>query len=223
MGPEHTAAGDLELVELEAHGHTVRMHVDPADHIGRTLSAGNFYERDLLDDVRSRARHGLAIDVGAHVGNHTLWFGVVCGMRVVAIEPNAESYARLVANARLNHMPLSAVRAAAGALAGRGRVASVREGNTGMTTIELDDNGDVSITAIDDLECRDVTVVKVDVEGAELEALVGALRTIEAFEPLIYVEAASAVRKAAVDELLAPLGYRCFGQFAKTPTFGYST
>lgn len=221
MGPDHTTTGDLVQVVLEAHGREVRMLVDPEDHIGRQLAAGHFYERDLLEDMKARVAPGVAIDVGAHIGNHTVWMGAICGLEVVALEPNPASYELLVENVRANELGCWLINAAAGAMAGKGEITHTQEGNSGMTTVEPGE-GRVDITTIDDLECKDVSVLKIDVENQELDVLVGALRTIEEHRPVVYVEASSRARRESVDDLLGRFGYQRFGVFAKTPTHGYA-
>lgn len=221
MGPQQATAGDLQTARIEAHGHAVEMVVDPADHIGRKLAGGDFYERDLLEDARQRMRRGTVIDVGAHVGNHTVWFGAVCGARVVSLEPNPDSFALLVDNVRRNRIRGWLANVAVGSELAEGRVVSVNPLNTGMTVIAKG-RGGVRIVTVDSLGARNVSLLKVDVEGSELEALEGAEETIKASRPLIYVEAASQDSKRGVDRFLRRFGYSRFGRFCATPTYGYA-
>ena len=111
-----------------------------ADHIARTIAAtGGFYEAELLADMRSRLFFPrCAVDVGAHVGNHTLYFAMMLGMTTIAFEPNAATFALLEANVRANGAQ-SMVRlrnAAVGAAAGRVRAIAASEANSGMTRVE---------------------------------------------------------------------------------------
>ena len=49
----------------------------------------SFYEADVLLHLAHRGpRGGLFLDVGAHVGNHTLFFASFLADHVIAIEPN---------------------------------------------------------------------------------------------------------------------------------------
>ena len=41
--------------------------------------SGTYYERDLLDAIRGRHLQGTFVDVGAHYGNHTVYFALECG------------------------------------------------------------------------------------------------------------------------------------------------
>lgn len=221
MGPADITTRDLATVTLEAHGSSVELVVDPNDHIGRTIASGHFYERDLLEDVFVRDPRGIAVDVGAHIGNHSCWFAGICGLDVVAIEPNPASFALLVENARRNGLPVRTLEGAAGAYAdARGRLLELREGNSGMTRVVPNPAGDVEFIRIDDLELPKVGVIKVDTEGDWANVLVGANETIGRDKPLLYIEATESL--AYIDEVLAGWGYERFGRFCKTPTYGYA-
>lgn len=197
---------------------------DPTDHISaRIIRRRDWYERDLLNDMASRVRTGTAIDVGAHIGNHSLWMAS-CGLDVVALEPNPSSRAQLERNVALNNLrsKVKVLGLAAGRVAGRGRVKVLNPQNTGMSQVLSDDFGDIDIVTIDDLVLDNVTLIKIDVEGAELDILHGAQNTIARFHPVLYVEAAEESARRAVEAFLEPLGYTCFGRYALTPTYGFS-
>jgi FkbM family methyltransferase len=194
------------------------------DHIKRTIEAtGNFYEAELLADVRSRLFFPeCAVDVGAHVGNHTLYFSKVLGLRTVSFEPNAETFALLEANVRDNEVDaVCRIRhAAVGAAAGRVRAIAASEGNSGMAKVETDAAGDVPLLSLDE-ELRDeahIDIIKIDVEGWELDVLRGATGLIERHRPLIYVEASEATFPE-VKSFLAACRYLCWKRFNATPTF----
>jgi hypothetical protein len=37
-----------------------------------------WYEEDFLEHVRCLGRRGVYVDVGAHLGTATIWFGALC-------------------------------------------------------------------------------------------------------------------------------------------------
>ena len=194
------------------------------DHIARTIeSTGGFYEAELLADMRARLFFPeCAVDVGAHVGNHTLYFSKVLGLKTIAFEPNAQTFALLAANVRENGVEsLCRIRhAAVGAAAGRVHTIAAAGDNSGMARVEIDAEGDTPLTSLDDELKNDVRidVIKIDVEGWELEVLRGAARTIEKHRPLIYVEA-SAATFPALRAYLVSCRYVCWKRFNATPTF----
>lgn len=194
------------------------------DHIARTIEAtGGFYEAELLADMRSRLFFPeCAVDVGAHVGNHTLYFSMMLGIKTIAFEPNAETLELLEENVRENGVESMCriCHAAVGASAGRARAIAASEDNSGMTRVESDASGDVPLIRLDDALKNDVRidVIKIDVEGWELDVLRGAARVIETHRPLIYVEASDATFPQ-VRALLIACRYVCWKRFNATPTF----
>jgi hypothetical protein len=63
-------------------------HPEP-DHLARVIrSTGQFYEPDVLMKIREIHLPGtIIIDVGANIGNHTVFFAAILGAPVLAIEP----------------------------------------------------------------------------------------------------------------------------------------
>lgn len=130
----------------------------------------------------------VVFDVGANVGAYALLFGHWTGARgrVFAFEPSPSAFAGLSGHVRLNGLTgiVTPVQAAVGAqpevrpfvvapTAGEGRLATPLDGD--RTTVP------VPVTTIDEF-CRREQVtpdlIKIDVEGAELDVLRGARETI---------------------------------------------
>jgi FkbM family methyltransferase len=201
------------------------LELDGGDHISRRIGRSrDWYERDLLDDIYSRRPQGVAVDVGAHAGNHTVWMAAVCGLKVHAFEPNPATRHQLQHNVALNSLTgrVTIHPEALGAHESRARLVELQAGNSGMVSVEPDAAGTVRVQPLDNFGLENVDLIKVDVEGAELDILRGAKETIRRCRPVLYIEAATPERRDAVDAWLRPLGYRRFGQFAITPTYGYA-
>jgi FkbM family methyltransferase len=224
----------MKTITLPAGNGHARIEVDETDHIGRIIARGTWYEKDLLDDARRRITGpGTAIDVGAHIGGHSLWFALAMGLNVVALEPNPDTFAQLVKNVEANDLTLPdpvrpyvrVLNVAAGARPGWGRVtAPAIAGNSGTCAVARErdsvqvDADQVPITVLDSLMYTGpVRVIKIDVEGAAASVLVGAADLIKAHSPVVYAEG----DRDAIRDVL-PEGYRCFGRFAKTPTYGFA-
>lgn len=210
----------------------VSIEVDETDHIGRIIGRGTWYEKDLLDDANDRVTGpGTAIDVGAHIGNHSMFFALAMGLHVVALEPNTDTFMQLARNLDLNELRsagtrpwVRAIPVAAGARPGWGRVtAPPIAHNSGTCAVvreagsDQQDAGQVPIVTLDSLGLDDVRLIKVDVEGAATSVLVGAAELIAAQSPVIYAEGDRNAIKAVL-----PQGYRCIGLFGKTPTWGFA-
>ena len=88
----------MEVVTLTYHGQSYRMHNPGEGRVGSKLTMGTAYELMLLEDAYTLGLTGSAFDVGAHIGNHTLYFAAVCGFKVYAWEPHDGSLKQLHAN-----------------------------------------------------------------------------------------------------------------------------
>lgn len=140
---------------------------------------------------------GLFVDIGAHVGTYTLSMALkhpTC--QILAFEPQKEQFACLAMNV-LAHGLGSRVDVHPVALG------SAREDKT--LTITSEDGGSTSFIRIpaltpmrtqrasvhrlDDYHLTDVRLIKIDVEGWELEVLKGAEDTLNRCRPKILLEA----------------------------------
>jgi FkbM family methyltransferase len=188
----------------------------------------SFYEVDLLEAVRARAKAGrVAIDVGANVGNHSLFFSAVMGLRVVAFEPVQVNRDLLCKLAELNkdHVRIDVVPTALSDRAGEVRLSAPDAGNPGTFRIAGGAAGFTAVTerlddalrrlAVDPLE---VGVLKVDVEGHELQVLEGAPELLARADPVVAVEVFTTALFDAVLAKLEPAGYRAVSVHCATPT-----
>lgn len=196
----------------------------PFDFIQKKILQGKqFYEYEMLLDAASRLLPGaLCVDAGANIGNHTLFFAGICGASVVAVEPNAENASLLLRNAELSGCSdlVEMHEVAAGQELGAGSVEITDPSNTGKVRVRQEADGEVAIVRLDDLlEGRPVSLLKIDVEGMELEVLKGASRILREDRPALYVEAGSTQEFAAVQGFLADRGYAMTCRFNSTATY----
>ena len=194
------------------------------DHIAEVIrKTGTFYEAEMLADARSRLFYpACAVDVGAHVGNHTVYFARVLGVRTFAFEPYPETFRHLEANVAGNGLTgLCTLRnVAVGAATSRARAEPASAGNSGMATVALDPGGAVEVVALNEAlqsEPR-IDIIKIDVEGWELDVLRGSAEVLARHRPLLYVEIMEETFDT-VREHLSAAGYQCWKRFNVTPTF----
>lgn len=198
--------------------------LDASDHIGRErLIGADRYEAANLHAIRTLASRlagdgGIALDVGANIGNHSCaflpWF-----KHVVSVEPGRVASlvleANLVASGRRNW---SVERCALGAAAGEGFLRKPTADNLGSSQLAGPGDGDepVRISTGDDLLFRQglqrarVALVKLDVEGAEVDALRGLAQTLARDAPVVCVEALEPGRWDALRAVLNGHGYLHF-------------
>jgi FkbM family methyltransferase len=214
-----------EIVTIDWSGIELRYYApDCADHIQKVLrSEKRLYEENALIDIFSRGlKRGMVIDVGANIGNHTVFFGKVLNRRVMALEPYEKAFRVLERNVELNGLSkrVMVLRKAAGRSAGRGRLEIPPEGNWGKARLLPEHDGAIEIIRLDDLKLRGpVALVKIDVEGMEADVLEGARRLLKRKQPVIYVEAQTALQYGSVRRILRSLGYEMVRRFNHTPTF----
>jgi FkbM family methyltransferase len=185
---------------------------------GVILQTRGFYEAKILARVQALGIVGpgsVVCDVGANIGNHTVYFGVMMGAgQVIAFEPQRHCHAVLQANIALNGLGdrVVAHNALVGAQAGMGALAAFNARNLGGTSFVADAAGTVPMLALDAVlsatEVAALDLIKIDVEGMQIPVLQGAAGILAARHPAIWVELLQ--KDAAFDETaayLAGFGY----------------
>ncbi len=192
-----------EILEIRAHGRSYQI-VNPHGLIGRPLAAGRPYEQHLLEEIYREQFTGMALDVGAHVGNHTLYMAAICGLQVMAFEPT--HMADLETNLKLNpELEVIPVPFALGARFGAAKL-------VGKDRFEMTDPGtpeaQALVVPLDMFGLTQCSVIKVDIEDMEPEFLKGALDTLSRCKPVLYLEARDRAHEIAIEKILKPAGYR---------------
>jgi FkbM family methyltransferase len=213
------------MLTIGRHGVTVRFDetgFTELPYVYLPLARGRWYEEALLEHIRSLDLAGAYVDVGAHLGTHTLWCAMLCRSTVVhAIEPIAR-YAEVVErNVAANGLEGRVVVHRVG-VSDRAGLASnylSREHQVGFVTVAEPVRETFEIVRLDELVPRPVVLIKLDIEGMELEALRGAERLLED-RPVVFAEAHSEEELEAIDGLLDQHGYRATGRvFNASPTY----
>ena len=211
----------------------LRLDLDLRDNLQRALYATGTYEPALVRFLHDELRPGdVMVDVGAHIGVHALTAAArlrrLGGGTVVAFEPARDSAARLRAAAARNRLEVTVVEAALGAEPGTADLradpaydiadAGVRSLHGRGTRVQT-----VRVTTFDawvaEARLERVDLVKLDVEGTELEALRGMAGALGRRWPrALVVEVKQRVLERAgvagdeVREYLDRLGYQSTGQ-----------
>ncbi len=153
------------------------------------------FEAGPIRLLRPWVRPGtFVIDVGANIGFFTRRFATWVGEggKVIAVEPEALNYSRLqhaVAEAGLTDV-VETIQAAVAERSGEGLL-EVNPGHPGDH--KLGTKGvPITMTTIDELLATrgwpEVSLIKVDVQGAEARVLAGARQTLAKFRPALFLE-----------------------------------
>lgn len=131
------------------------------------------------------------VDCGANIGLWTLVAAARVGEtgHVISYEPNPNTAQRLKENIRLNGMEpiVSIVEAAVGEAPGVARFDTGDAHNLGH--LDIAGNLEVPLVTLDSLTTEtEIAGIKLDIEGAELAALMGASRLIREDQPWVMVE-----------------------------------
>jgi len=197
--------------------------------IGRSLRLYGEWAQHELSYLRRFVIAGRdVVDVGANIGTHTIAFSKWVGSgRVIALEPQSFVASVLEANCALNDLRnVEIVRAACGSRASRATYFQDHK-NVGATALKFrsalkkvvlelfsnkeDDAASVSVCTLDEvLADRPVSLIKIDVEGMELEVVKGAMRVLRNWHPVVYFEQNNTKQLAQISEMLKGLNYRLF-------------
>jgi FkbM family methyltransferase len=222
--------GKSDKAMVKRHG--IRWSLDLNEGIDFSIYLIGSFEPRTLRLYRKIIKPGQTVlDIGANVGSHTLPLAKLVGNsgRVVAFEPTAFAYGKLVANIALNPelsqriIPRQAMLVAnSQARLEPALFSSWPLENSGDLHEEhkgrLMDTSGASVVTIDDtvdrLELSRVDFLKIDVDGYENEVLKGSLRTLKIHKPSIMMEFAPYLIKfeefCDMVELLLGLGYRFY-------------
>jgi FkbM family methyltransferase len=167
------------------------------DLIGMEINIGGVYSGNDLDALFQWLRQahpslfqGTALDIGANIGNHALYFSDHFA-KVLAFEPNGRTYELLKFNAGM----APNIEAYNVGISDRASDAwmvfnKVNMGGARVVRAAEADATQVKLAPLDTLvrEDEDVTLVKIDVEGHEREVLLGSEKVIRRHRPLIMFE-----------------------------------
>lgn len=182
---------------------------------------GVFYSEDELRVIARHFEGGTFLDIGANVGNHSLFAASVLGAkRVIACEPNPNAYRILRCNIALNDLGEVIEHVSVG-LSDKAGSATPEEPEHGMNlggTRLVEGGGPLQLQRGDDLfGSEDIAFVKIDVEGLEMPVLEGLGQTLSRCRPKMLVEV-NDVNREAFEAYCTETGYRIAEEMRPYPT-----
>ncbi|MDE2590834.1 MAG: FkbM family methyltransferase, partial [Patescibacteria group bacterium] len=169
------------------------LYLDPLDQVlSKAIALTGIWEPDEKKFFKSIISSGMTIvDVGANIGYFTMLFSKLVGPngKVVAFEPNPRSYSFLEKNVKSNSLQnIIAVKKAVSDHSGVTKLFLSKNNSTDNRIFdsqiyETDNNReivDVQVTTLDEhVKDMKVDILKIDVQGAEMTVINGALQTIK--------------------------------------------
>ncbi len=207
--------------------HGIFTHYSADECIGASLrNYGEWAESEIHQIKQYVGEGAFILDVGGNVGTHTIALARHVGDQgfVVAIEAQTEIHHILTTNIVINQLQdrAMALNALAGSKPGTSNYCASTDkivSNFGAESFATD-RGDVQsdravvttlpIITLDELKIQRCDLIKIDVEGMELEVLKGALNILDTFNPILYFEQNDDRNFAAIYEILKSRSYRLY-------------
>ena len=168
------------------------------DTVSNAVQVTRLYESEILIPLfeilsdQFDLINSTAIDVGANIGNHTIFFSEFF-KKVLSFEPNPITYKVLsvntyfLQNVEVHNFGLSDTE--------NYLTLSVSKGNIGGSSASINYNSDIhhqiKVIKLDDFKenvTGNIALIKIDVEGMEKQVLMGAKNTINNHRPIILFE-----------------------------------
>ena len=165
-----------------------------------------------MDDARRSFRYvtnrSVCVQAGGHVGLWPLYLSRYF-KQVITFEPETENFKCLSENIRGN-TSIKAYQEGLGSSTGYSAL-NISGNNTGGHFIT--EGEDLYINTIDSLDLKSCGGIYLDIEGQELNALLGAKKTINKFSPVLMLEVKDHISKGGctseeLTKYLTSIGYR---------------
>lgn len=182
------------------------------------------YEKELTDFFETfRNDGGVFLDVGAHVGRYSIIFGKNFGRRVLAFEPSPRTFNSLKRNIELNNAKnIDAVQAAVLDKNCKANFFVFKESGCnslfgsafakGGTKIEVDCRKLDYLIKQKGISPKNISLIKIDVEGAPDKVLLGAAKILKKSRAKIIFEALDDMEFKKCKNILEKFGYKASGK-----------
>jgi FkbM family methyltransferase len=201
--------------------HGVLCHVATDQLIGASLRMyGEWAEEELWLLSHLIQPGDTVLDLGANIGTHSLAFSRFTGPNglVIAIDAQRRAFRLLCLNMLLNQADwVTPINALVGATPSLRMLPEINQSNENWGAVSyaaIDQQADAGdalllplpIVSIDSLRLRRCSLVKMDIEGMEYDALQGATDLLNRLRPAVYFEQTTERNFAAI--------YRIFNEFS---------
>lgn len=175
-----------------------------------SIKKGLVWEPHIVKLFKKYVKEGdTVLDIGGHLGTHTMALSKCVGPngKVHVFEPQPKLFTELLVNIFLNGCKnVIPHRMALGEKDGEAFIYSPFPHNEGMAHIAT--SGDkVQMKTLDSFNFSNVSLMKLDIEGYEINALKGALETIKQNRPIMIVEVLTSPTTTQRLNFIKNLGY----------------
>jgi FkbM family methyltransferase len=200
------------------------------DYIGITIAIDGVYEireldliKSFLEEYHPNALEGVCLDIGANIGNHSVYFSKLFN-KVRSFEPNPYPFKLLrintenYKNIHISNFGLSDQRCSATFFTSKSNIGGSSLHN------ESGDEIQVQLEILDELNFNkeNISFIKIDVEGNELQVLKGGEGIFKKHSPIVAFEQHShefLQGESLVIKKLRSFGYTSFYCTEASPTY----
>jgi FkbM family methyltransferase len=175
----------------------VELELDISDYVGHFMYFG--FKDEAYEKLFSLAKAGnTVLDIGANIGFTALALSKACGNEgsVFAFEPDPFNFSRLSQHISLNkNKTVSAHNIGLGDKEGELKLVISRADNRGMNRIDGSAEKNFILvkvstadTFVKENALKKIDLIKIDVEGFELNVLKGCENILRTFKPVLFIE-----------------------------------
>jgi hypothetical protein len=205
------------------HGQYWLPPIPPGDSVLHTMINNQIWDRELVDYISTRVNsHSVVLDLGGNFGQMAVLFSrMVPAGQVHVFEADPFVYSAMVRNVEQNrcanvHCYNTAVWHESGKTLFYPQADFVRFESYGSYGIDPTATGgqQVQSITIDSLNLSQVDLIKIDIQGSDLNAMRGAVQTIAKYQPVIIFEYESLFDQQFATswddyvDFIASIGYR---------------
>ena len=166
----------------------------------------------LVDDIYSSysdfipKENQTVIDVGAQYGDYAILCSKVYKAKVYTFEPLPENFKEILENIKLNGLNEQQIQAFNVALGNKNKTEMISYSGEMANNIGKGKKAEVAFKTLDSYNFKP-DLMKIDVEGFELEVLEGAVETIKKYHPKIIIETHSRGLEEKTKQFLSAFNY----------------
>jgi FkbM family methyltransferase len=185
------------------------------------------YEIKMLQDMSSRLNNNnVVLDIGANIGNHSIYLALSVGCKVICFEPDKTLCKAIKDSSEINNIK-NKIDIHNVALGSEESVCEIvmseKNPNSVGSQQVVAGSGEIPMKTLDSFNIQQVDCIKIDVEGFEEKVLLGGIQTIKNHLPILYIEAWNKEYLNKILDTIGPLGYTSKQRFNATPTYLFTT
>lgn len=209
----------METIDITHGAHVLPIRYNSPNIINEIKKNSNhFFEIHMLDAISKLPyRKGIAMDIGANTGNHTVFFSRFCNFdEVWAYEPNKATFDILKQNVADHcRRTVRLFNCAIGDKKGKVNFTDNKD-NPAINKVA---KGRGNTTILPITTTVTVRLMKIDVEGYEKKVLKGAFNVIDRDRPELFIETHGDPQELLP---LLPDGYELVKRYNNAPTYHFS-